>query len=273
MDNNNEKVVVVKKYDCLQPRILEPEEMGNVDPRIYTIRKGGATGAIYYLWPWQYEARIQKERADKMEEKFQILDTVGKVGELNSQLQETKKALNAEKRKTNILQEQVSVLRNSTYGSMAYEKVLIAQENNQKLQLYHNQLQKMENENEKLKEQNKELKHRNSELISKLIERNREVAILSGQILDPKEKQRLIIEIEKLKEQNSKLKQQTEEVSVDSLLLEIEELTKENSRLKRQKAQPNREEVLSTSIMSLNEKIRDLESELRKYQREFGILP
>ena len=87
MNQNKDFMSNNLKQRGLQPRILEEEDKGNVDPRIYFIKRCGPEGRTLYLWPWEYEARIQYAKAKGLQKKLNELEAASeeKDGESKSE--------------------------------------------------------------------------------------------------------------------------------------------------------------------------------------------
>ncbi len=231
MDNQKK---VIKIYSGLQPYEIGFEEMGRIDPRIYAIRKGGATGTTYFAFPYQYLWKIYKERAEKLQQAFDNLDHEGKYKTLMEMYVKVKKERDTERRKNDILSEQISKLRKNEKGEEVYLKILESQEVNEKLQEYLNKSQVAQSEKDKAVKENLFLKKRSEAAVKYTAELNKEE--------------------DRLKE------------VIDSLNFEVETLKKGLDAARN--ANPN--EALCAQIIELKTEINQLEAKVDKYRKKYG---
>ena len=224
---------VIKRYDCLQPFPLEPEEYGNVDSRIYSIRKCGVSGEILYKWPHQYEAQLQKKRADALERKLQERDEEARITALIEELKKVKSTLADSRRENNALNEQIKKLISDPTGAETYIKILQLQKINSECGDYHNKLQSLEAQCRKHKEANDEL--------VVMVEKQQKEIVQRGK------------EIERLEDENEELRKQI------------------NGEKKRKINQlQTRLESVSGNNLNLKAEIRDLERQIRDYKDRLG---
>lgn len=295
MENNNKEV----KYKGLLPLPLEPEDLGRVDPRIYSIRKGGVCGQTLYKWPHMYEAHVQTQRAEEFKSLLNSDAAVQEVLRLREELREAKEELGKEREESNKLKEQVATLTKSKYGALAYNKALRSQENSEKAHLLQIEVHhlksnidtllaaksEIEQENFKLREeiisreiQINQLKEAKVENLDELLESKYQELVHKYQVLAQNHEELIVntmgkqdmiasqdIEISDLRK---KLTKKGEEVK--SLQNQLTELKKDQQKSSNQSGLI---EGLSQKILELRREVSDLEAKLRRYQREYGILP
>lgn len=224
-----------KQPNCLQPRILEEEDKGKVDPRIYFIKKCGPEGRTLYLWPWEYEARIQYAKAKGLQKKVERLEQ-----ELEAAKEQHKES---EPDKTVELLKQVEAFQGTLDRIQKdledgdSKKDAIIQAKDRALKVVNTILEERDNTITKLKndQQNKQRKIDNQ---AAKLERKSQI-------------------IEELEEENQCLK-----IQVESQKNKIEKLNGKTGLGEGQAQQ----------IMDLKGDIRVLEAKLRSYTRKYGEL-
>jgi DNA repair exonuclease SbcCD ATPase subunit len=223
------------KQKGLQPRILEEEDKGNVDPRIYFIKRCGPEGKTLYLWPWEYEARIQYAKAKGLQKKLDELEAASGKKDDES---ETEKAQDLLKQ-LRIVQGTLDKIQ-SDVQDKDFKKDAIIQAKDEALK----------NVNASLKEKDKKIAE-----LEESLQNSREILLDKQKRLDSQNKK--LADKKQVEEENKSLKKQ------------LESQKAENEKLK---GKAGLGEGQAQQIMDLKGEIRDLEAKLRNYIRKYGEL-
>lgn len=224
-----------KQPNCLQPRILEEEDKGKVDPRIYFIKKCGPEGRTLYLWPWEYEARIQYAKAKELQKRLDELEAVSEKKDNSPEPEKAQELL----KQLRIVQGTLDKLQSDVQDKDS-KKDAIIQAKDEALKIV----------NASLKEKNTKI----ADLVEKL-QSSREILLDKQKQLDSRNKK--LADMRWIEEENKSLKKQLE-----SQRAEIEKL----------KGKTGLGEGQAQQIMDLKGEIRVLEAKLRNYIRKYGEL-
>lgn len=224
-----------KQPNCLQPRILEEEDKGKVDPRIYFIKKCGPEGRTLYLWPWEYEARIQYAKAKELQKRLDELETVSEKKDNSPEPEKAQELL----KQLRIVQGTLDKLQSDVQDKDS-KKDAIIQAKDEALKIV----------NASLKEKNTKI----ADLVEKL-QNSREILLDKQKQLDSRNKK--LADMRWIEEENKSLKKQLE-----SQRAEIEKL----------KGKTGLGEGQAQQIMDLKGEVRVLEAKLRNYIRKYGEL-
>lgn len=226
---------IKKQPNCLQPRILEEEDKGKVDPRIYFIKKCGPEGRTLYLWPWEYEARIQYAKAKELQKRLDELEAVSEKKDNSPEPEKAQELL----KQLRIVQGTLDKLQSDVQDKDS-KKDAIIQAKDEALKIV----------NASLKEKNTKI----ADLVEKL-QSSREILLDKQKQLDSRNKK--LADMRWIEEENKSLKKQLE-----SQRAEIEKL----------KGKTGLGEGQAQQIMDLKGEVRDLEAKLRNYIRKYGEL-
>lgn len=224
-----------KQPNCLQPRILEEEDKGKVDPRIYFIKKCGPEGRTLYLWPWEYEARIQYAKAKELQKRLDELEAVSEKKDNSPEPEKAQELL----KQLRIVQGTLDKLQSEVQDKDS-KKDAIIQAKDEALKIV----------NASLKEKNTKI----ADLVEKL-QSSREILLDKQKQLDSRNKK--LADMRWIEEENKSLKKQLE-----SQRAEIEKL----------KGKTGLGEGQAQQIMDLKGEVRVLEAKLRNYVRKYGEL-
>lgn len=226
---------IKKQPNCLQPRILEEEDKGKVDPRIYFIKKCGPEGRTLYLWPWEYEARIQYAKAKELQKRLDELEAVSEKKDNSPEPEKAQELL----KQLRIVQGTLDKLQSDVQDKDS-KKDAIIQAKDEALKIV----------NASLKEKNTKI----ADLVEKL-QSSREILLDKQKQLDSRNKK--LADMRWIEEENKSLKKQLE-----SQRAEIEKL----------KGKTGLGEGQAQQIMDLKGEVRVLEAKLRNYVRKYGEL-
>lgn len=235
MNQNKDFMSNNLKQQGLQPRILEEEDKGNVDPRIYFIKRCGPEGRTLYLWPWEYEARIQYAKAKGLQKKLNELEAASEEKDGESKSEKAQELL----KQLKVVQGTLDKLQSDVQDKDSKKDAIIKAKD-----------EALKTVNSSLKEKDKKIAE-----LTEALQNSREILLDKQKRLDDQRKK--LTEKRLVEEENESLKKQ---------------LSAQKAEIEKLKGRTGLGEGQAQQIMELKEEIRNLESALRKYKKTYGEL-